>query len=152
MKILKQGKIQKIISIILVVFWASLIFLFSNQGGTSSTNNSNFIVDFLNNFLNLFIDIDLTNYDFIFLLVRKLAHLLEYFILAILVYYLLYQFKVKKKLILTIIICFLYALSDEFHQLFIIGREGRLIDVLIDTLGASLICLFKTKLANSNKL
>jgi len=32
----------------------------------------------------------------------------------------------------------LYALTDEFHQLFITGRSSELHDVGIDTLGASL--------------
>ena len=32
----------------------------------------------------------------------------------------------------------LYACSDEFHQLFVAGRAGRINDVLIDSAGAVL--------------
>ena len=35
-----------------------------------------------------------------------------------------------------IVFCFLYACSDEIHQLFVPGRSGMFTDVLIDTGGA----------------
>ena len=40
-------------------------------------------------------------------------------------------------------VCFLYAVSDEIHQMFSIERGPGVIDVLIDTLGslASIIIL-----------
>ena len=44
----------------------------------------------------------------------------------------------KRIYIITIIFCFLYACSDEIHQLFIPGRSGELLDVLIDTTGGIL--------------
>ncbi|MBQ3466792.1 MAG: VanZ family protein, partial [Oscillospiraceae bacterium] len=34
-----------------------------------------------------------------------------------------------------LLFCFLYACSDEFHQLFVPGRAGMFSDVLIDTVG-----------------
>lgn len=41
----------------------------------------------------------------------------------------------------------LYAASDEFHQLFVPGRSGRLTDVLIDSAGLLagilVVCLIK---------
>lgn len=33
---------------------------------------------------------------------------------------------------------FLYAGSDEIHQLFVVGRSGQFVDVLIDSLGAAI--------------
>ena len=39
--------------------------------------------------------------------------------------------------IISIFLSFLYACSDEVHQLFIVERTGRILDVFIDTLGAS---------------
>jgi VanZ family protein len=59
----------------------------------------------------------------------KSLHLLEYAFLAILLFY---AFSRKKH---TIIIAYLYALSDEIHQTFIPGRSGRLRDTLIDLIG-----------------
>ena len=59
----------------------------------------------------------------------KTLHLLEYAFLAILLFYALYR---KKS---TIIIAYLYALSDEIHQTFVMGRSGRLKDTFIDLIG-----------------
>lgn len=42
----------------------------------------------------------------------------------------------KKYLVFYIILCFLYACSDEFHQTFIGGRSPRMLDVMIDTIGS----------------
>lgn len=46
------------------------------------------------------------------------------------------KFKTKKIILLTLIICFLYAISDEFHQLFVKGRSSSLFDIVCDFLGA----------------
>ena len=35
------------------------------------------------------------------------------------------------------LICFLYSISDEIHQMFIDGRSSEKFDVLIDTIGSS---------------
>jgi len=43
----------------------------------------------------------------------------------------------------------LYACSDEFHQLFVIGREGSIKDVILDTSGGMmgmLIVYIKNKI------
>lgn len=71
-------------------------------------------------------------------LVRKCAHMAEYGILAIFLGITI-RFHRKwngKWQIKTICICFLYACTDEFHQLFVPGRAGQLRDVVIDTVGA----------------
>ena len=59
----------------------------------------------------------------------KTLHLLEYALLAILIFY---AFPKNKT---TVIIAYLYALSDEIHQTFVLGRSGRFKDTLIDLLG-----------------
>jgi len=38
----------------------------------------------------------------------------------------------------VVVLSFLYALSDEFHQIFVIGRSASLWDVLADTVGGVL--------------
>jgi len=67
-------------------------------------------------------------------LLRKIAHILEY---AILTFLLLRAsgFKNSKSIVLAAIIAFLYALSDEYHQTFVLGRRGRVEDVIIDSIG-----------------
>ena len=73
-------------------------------------------------------------------LMRKVAHFSEYFILGVLIIiFLNYVIENKKYIIvflISLVICALYATSDEFHQVFISGRSGQAVDVCIDTLGA----------------
>ena len=59
----------------------------------------------------------------------KSLHLIEYAILAILIFFALLKNKT------SIIFAYLYALSDEIHQTFIVGRSGRFKDTFIDLLG-----------------
>lgn len=54
-----------------------------------------------------------------------------------------------KAFTLALGICILYAISDEFHQLFVPGRGGQIRDVLIDSTGAIVgvaICFKKDKI------
>ena len=72
------------------------------------------------------------------MIIRKSAHFLEFLILGLLVVNVL---KDNRELnmdvfIFALIFCFLYACSDEIHQLFVSQRAGRILDVLIDTLGS----------------
>jgi VanZ family protein len=74
-------------------------------------------------------------WDFI---LRKIAHMTEYFILAALFYR---AFKGSFKLsnfnliFWPLFLSFLYAASDEIHQSFVPTRSAAVTDVLIDTLG-----------------
>ena len=45
----------------------------------------------------------------------------------------------SKNAILALVMagCFLYGLSDEYHQSFVIGRESSFLDVLADFIGGS---------------
>lgn len=49
-------------------------------------------------------------------------------------------------LVFPTLICFIYAVTDEFHQGFVDGRTPKVLDVLIDTAGgiagAGIIVLF----------
>ena len=42
----------------------------------------------------------------------------------------------KKTGILSFLFSVIYAFSDEFHQTFVPGRDGNIVDVLIDSSGA----------------
>lgn len=46
-----------------------------------------------------------------------------------------------KWIALSMLVTFLYACTDEFHQTFIPGRAGRFTDVLIDCTGALVLCI-----------
>ena len=43
--------------------------------------------------------------------------------------------KYKNAVIIAMIIGVAYATSDEIHQLFVGGRSGRVVDVVIDSIG-----------------
>ena len=150
MKLENQGKIHKIISLLLLFLWCLLIFYFSNQIGNQSRESSSRILIFINNFLKLFSSsVDLTKSLVATFIVRKLAHMFLYFILFIICYYVSVSYKIKKKYLFCYLFCFIYATSDEIHQLFIIERSFGVIDILIDLFGSSIghlfLCLINKK-------
>lgn len=118
--------------------WMVIIFLLSNQKGSDSSNLSNGML------YTIFKTFSLANSlinDYLFVLIRKLAHFTEYLILGILVLNLLKEFKIKNIFIISAYTCLLYATIDEIHQLFINSRSGSIIDVMIDFFGV-LVGLF----------
>ena len=128
-----------------------VIFIFSNQDASKSADYSDSLIKstivniyklFDNNPTEEKIEEIVETWD---LPVRKLAHLTEYFILGVLMFLTLNSYNIKI-IYIVILLCFLYAVSDEIHQLFVIGRYGNIIDVLIDTLGSTLgVFLVKRK-------
>lgn len=70
--------------------------------------------------------------------VRKLAHATEYAILGSLlaVMYPSYGLDGRRWILISLLSAAAYACTDEFHQLFVPGRAGRVMDVLIDSTGA----------------
>lgn len=65
---------------------------------------------------------------------KKVAHLLEYAVLAIL----LHRGVGSEGGWWALLIGGLYALSDEFHQSFVPGRNAELLDLALDILGVVL--------------
>ncbi|HQL11598.1 MAG TPA: VanZ family protein [bacterium] len=79
------------------------------------------------------------------LVLRKIAHFVEYFILMFLcIKSFCKEIKINYRLILCFIFCSLYALSDEMHQFFVPTRHFALFDFGIDNLGliSSILFLF----------
>ena len=105
-----------------LVFWMGLIFYFSSLPGLTQTENP----------------------DFWFYFFRKGAHIIEYFILAFLFFRVFRFHKLKKKEIylLSFLFSLAYALSDEIHQAFVPGREGKFSDVGVDLIGIILAIVF----------
>ncbi|ACO86010.1 VanZ family protein [Clostridium botulinum] len=128
-----MNKSKKLAYFIPSFIWMVIIFTFSNQPGESSNKNNFFVADVLTKGkIDLFKHID---YNFLNFLIRKAAHITEYFILFMLLYYAFKKTFYKNLKIKAAIITILYACTDEFHQLFIPGREGKVRDVLIDSIG-----------------
>ncbi|MGK0468435.1 VanZ family protein [Clostridium sp.] len=125
---------KKYINWILVIGWMVLIFIFSSQPAEVSNENNKFVI-YLFNLLGLDLNSMLGSLsDFI---IRKAAHFIIYLILYVLVYRAMNikDNKDIKGFILPILIVFLYACSDEFHQAFVPGRGPAFRDVLVDTSG-----------------
>lgn len=71
------------------------------------------------------------------IILRKGAHLFEFLILAILVAWVMVSYEItgRRAVVYVLFIVLLYAVSDEFHQLFVPGRTARVQDILIDFIG-----------------
>ena len=77
-------------------------------------------------------------YDAIEFIIRKSAHVFLFFCLGLSFAMTVKSYGVKRNIFLvTVIFCFLYAASDEFHQFFIDGRSAEIRDVMIDTIGGA---------------
>ena len=127
----------KIITIILIIWWMTLVFYLSNQISDESSKLSGGITRAILNFFNLLEGKTLEQQLAIETIIRKLAHFSIYALggILILLHVNLYKIKTNKKVIIIWLIGTAYAMTDEIHQLFISGRSGEIRDVCIDSLG-----------------
>jgi VanZ family protein len=100
--------------LVLALAWMTLIFWFSSQSVLASLPDSLL--------------------DAVF---KKSAHMMAYAVL-----WALWWLATGRRTWLALAITVGYAVSDEFHQTFVPGRNGWWVDVLIDTTGALLAILF----------
>lgn len=149
---MRQEKIKTILCWILVVICMGIIFWLSSRTADESAAQSGAILNWL---IEIFGDNIFT--DFI---VRKMAHCLEFTGLCVLFNLALLQQKKQLKPHLAILFTSLYAITDEFHQLFVDGRACRFLDWVIDSSGAILgavgfivlykiVCLYISKKKNT---
>lgn len=133
--------IKQIFLSILLIVWMIIIFLFSNQTASKSQSVSDGftlkLVDCFSTILNKNLDASdkAKIVKKLIFFIRKCAHFTEYFILGLLVFLNLDAYHCNRKLLFSILFCFLYACTDEFHQIFLDGRTANFLDVLIDTFG-----------------
>ncbi|MDY2730661.1 VanZ family protein [Clostridium sp. HCP1S3_B4] len=69
--------------------------------------------------------------------IRKNAHAFEFLVLAILFASVLRSFgmKIRKSIIYVMFFVLFYAVTDEFHQIFIPGRNSNVFDIVVDFIG-----------------
>lgn len=128
----------KFLSWITVILWMTLTFYLSHQPATESNELSTGITMFFVETIKTIVpsmEFDLIDFNH---LIRKSAHFINYLVLGILV---LNALKVStgygcRSAMLALLICVLYAISDEVHQLFVPGRGAQVKDVLIDSAGS----------------
>ena len=130
---------HKVISWVAVFTCMVLIFNLSSQTAKQSNELSKFVTSVILNTVKIVVpeaDLDARSLNKI---IRKNAHFFAYFVLGVLI---ISAFRKNgmsgyKSIILTMLICILYALSDEAHQMFVSGRGAEVKDVLIDSAGTS---------------
>ena len=111
-----------------VFFWCAVIFYFSSkpnyEGRTLTFETLHGILEFA---------------------FRKTSHLAEYFILAVFTLRAVEETRkgsFRARFFLTFCFALLYSVSDEWHQTFVFGRTGTVVDVFIDSLGILAGCLY----------
>ncbi len=133
-----------------VICFACFIFWMSTE--TFSSENTFSIVKAV---IHLFIrGLPAEAVDLIHALVRKLAHLIEYFILGILLFRAFrggsYAWWNWRWFFLASMVVLLWAASDELHQSFVPARTASLADVGIDAVGG-ILGQFATGLWNRHR-
>lgn len=131
--------VKKVIKLVLLICCMGLIFFFSSQINTDSSASTSIVVDMLYKLVSIFSNVKYDEFvQFVFKPVRKLAHFSEFCLLGILIYLNVIEYRKNKTILLSIVFAFIYAISDEVHQLFVPGRAFAIKDILIDTSGAIL--------------
>ena len=157
---------KAIINWTLVIIWASVIFFMSSMDTNESNSKSKTVInDIVEKSVETTNELGITNkqpsesnkkkvIDKLNQPLRKVAHASEYFIFTILILIALKNSGVKgnKRFIIALVICFIYACTDEYHQTFVNGRTGQFSDTLIDTFGGFISCLMYTFMMKINKI
>lgn len=114
------------ISLIIVLALFILIFCLSHEDGKESTETSGWFTTLLNFLLPFPVTEDV---------VRTLAHFSEF---ACLSFFMNNLFVSKKEKLCPVIACtlsFIYAITDEIHQIFVPGRACQFQDMMVDLAG-----------------
>ncbi len=150
--------VKIIFLLIMAIAWMVVIFKLSDMNTTNSNGKSSGLIGiFIEDTLDITNEYGITDShpndekieratQLLNAPMRKVAHASVYFVLAFFVFLVMgiifdhkyYAFE----LILTLIIAIMFACTDEFHQTFVSGRTGAVQDVVIDSLGAIVGCLF----------
>lgn len=135
---MKVKNIVLLISCMAVFLWMTLIFNLSSQVREQSNQLSTGITQAIVKTVKKVApksEFDMKKFNHY---VRKNAHFFAYFVLGILV------MNVVRGKSIALMICIFYAISDEVHQIFVLGRGPQVRDVFIDSSGAAvgiLMCL-----------
>ena len=116
---------------VISALWMGLIFYLSSQ----DANTSSLLSTRVNNSVRL---VPVLGELFTIVSIRKFAHFILYFCLSIFLTFGFMDHQLDHVYIKSVLCCFLYACTDEIHQLFVVGRGAMFSDVLIDTSGAIL--------------
>ncbi|MBU5485758.1 VanZ family protein [Clostridium sp. MSJ-11] len=129
---------RKFLPWIAIIFWMVVIFKLSSQPAVQSGELSGMITNINIKIIEKIRPNTQLNIIKFHRIVRKNAHFFIYLGLGVLTINFLKRRGVKgyKSIIFALLICILYAISDEVHQIFVPGRAAQVKDVIIDSAGA----------------
>ena len=132
---------KRTIYLLLTLLWVAVIFSFSLQPATTSSEVSRGVGEWLVETFVPFLSerleaMPVEQLEFLHTLLRKAGHFSEYFVLGILAMLSVLQTKVRYRLLSARSFCVLVAAVDETIQLFVSGRSGQVTDVMLDGVGA----------------
>ena len=154
----KKVAVTLIAGLLLVLLYGT-IFSFSAQDGEASGNISMGVSDSLVKILDFFTGGRMEAEELTDLAIRlehpirKTAHFLEYALMGVLVYTMLY-YPVeggKRRFWISLVWVFLSAAADELHQLFVPGIWGSVSDVLLDTCGGAVALMIRKSLSTDTR-
>ena len=141
-KMPKKRLAAAIIFIILAVAVAVTIFVLSSEGEALSDLRSGGVTEAILSVLGVLKGLDgqerravILQYNF---LVRSVAHVVIFFVLALVSCFFWKFLGVKRPCLITLITSLVYAVLDEIHQIFVPGRTFEFEDILLDLLGITL--------------
>ena len=144
-------QIKRIIYAVLTIATFITIFIFSGQNGETSSKTSRGFTEKIINLLPISKNWNENEKQEIIeksqTIIRKLAHFTIYTIAGIWMMAFANTYDnatLKQKIIIVIAIGMIYAISDEFHQMFSDGRTPLIKDVGIDTLGVTFGIIIST--------
>ena len=123
------------------VVWMGVIFIMSAMPGEQSADQSGTLVKLVLWLVQTLFGAEAAaqlSPDTIHLLVRKGAHMAEYAVLFFCYHRALKYEGVRHPGLCALLLCSLYAASDEWHQSFTEDRGPSPVDVGIDTIGAAI--------------
>lgn len=146
-----QFLLLSIVLWLMTIFWMYIIFALSADSATDSSAKSLLVTNFINSKL----DVSIPE-----AIIRKSAHVFEFGFLSACSYVSMHftnlisvktsyaesQIKVIKSdnevcILFSLWISILYSVFDEYHQIFVNGRNGSIYDVIFDCLGIFLMLL-----------
>ena len=151
--VIKKKKLILIFAIsILAIAWCLAIFKLSDMNSNNSNGASTGIVEkAISKVLEATNEVGITDShpdaeklnkaaELLNAPLRKVIHATVYCVLALILLALSRIIFGGRKYLLScaiiLALCFLFAMGDEYHQTFVDGRTGQMLDVLIDTAGA----------------
>jgi len=141
----KKNLVLRVIFTILFLATCVRIFYFSAQNGDSSGSLSRKV---MRDVAQVFTDDETRINQAVETgepILRKIAHFSVYTLLGIFAMGMMSTYfknldfdkAINKQIVISILLGALYATSDEIHQAFVPNRSGRVIDVVLDTIGVA---------------